>query len=85
MDTYLIIAVAALGCGLVLILMRNAGAVKKLAISGVGGIAAFGAVNLAGIFTGVSLVLNVWTVCTAILLGLPGVVGMMFLKLILKV
>jgi len=85
METYMIIAGAAFGLGIIILLLRNTNALKKLALSGVGGIAAFGAVNLSGIFTGVSLVPNLWTICTAIILGLPGVIGMMFVKLILKV
>jgi ABC-type transporter Mla maintaining outer membrane lipid asymmetry permease subunit MlaE len=85
METYIIIAVAAFGCGIVILLLRNTNALKRLALSSVGGLAAFGTVNLTGLLTGVSLVPNLWTICTAIFLGLPGVVCMMFLKLILKV
>jgi hypothetical protein len=85
METFIIIAAAAFGCGIVILLLRNTSALKKLALSGAGGLVAFGTVNLAGLLTGISLVPNLWTICTAIFLGLPGVVGMMFIKVILKV
>lgn len=86
MDTYYIaIAALAFGCGLIILLFRNTAFLKKFTLSSVGGLLAFGAVNLTGLFTGVSLVANLWTICTAILLGLPGVVGLMFMKIILNV
>ena len=85
METYLIIAAVAFGCGVVVLLLRNTNAVKKLGLSAAGGLAAFGTVNLTGMFTGVSLAFNLWTFCTAVFLGLPGVVCMLFIKLILGV
>jgi hypothetical protein len=85
MGTYIIIAGAAFACALIILMMRNARAFKKFAISSVGGLAAFGTVNLTGMLTGISLVPNLWTICIAVFLGLPGVIGMMFLKLILMV
>lgn len=85
METYIIIAAAAFGCGIVILLLRNVSALKRWALSAVGGLAAFGVVNLTGLLTGVSIVPNLWTVCTAVILGLPGIVGMMFVKLIFKI
>lgn len=85
METYLIIAAAAFGCGIVILLLRNPAALKRFAASAAGGLAAFAAVDLTGTLTGITLVPNLWTVCAAIILGLPGVVTMLFLKLIFSV
>lgn len=80
MKTYLILAGAACVCGLLLIVLRNSGGAKSLAVNGIAGAAAMGAVNLFSGITGVGLAVNVWTLLTAVLLGLPGVTGLMFLR-----
>lgn len=82
MKTYLILAAAACVCGLLLIMLRNSKAAKSLALNGVAGFAAMGTVNLLAGVSGVGLAVNVWTLLTAALLGLPGVTGMMFLRLL---
>lgn len=81
MQDYIVVAIGACLFGLILITLRRSGALKKIALSTLGGLAALGAVNLSGMMTGISLALNLWTFATAVILGLPGVVGMLFLKL----
>ena len=85
MDTIVILAAASILCVLLIVLLRNTGAWKRLAVNGLGGLAAFGVVNLTGLATGISLVPNLWTIGSAVLLGIPGIVGLMFVKLILHV
>jgi|NGEPerStandDraft_9_1074522.scaffolds.fasta_scaffold22043_3 hypothetical protein len=85
MKETIIIAVAACVCGLIIMLIRRADTAKKLALGGIGGLAALGTVNLTGMLTGITLAPNLWTLGAAVLLGLPGVVGMLFVKLVLMV
>lgn len=82
MKTYLILAGAACVCGLLLIVLRNSGGAKSLALNGIAGAAAMGVVNLFSGFTGVGLAVNAWSLLTAVLLGLPGVTGLLFLRLL---
>lgn len=49
---------------------------------GAQGICALAAVNVAGAFTGVSLGLNLLSGLSCVVLGIPGVVTLLFLKLI---
>lgn len=85
MQTTVIVAVAAVACGLIIMLLRNKRALGHLALNSAGGLAAFGVVNLTGMLTGVSLIPNLWTIAIAVLMGLPGVVCLLFLKIILVV
>jgi inhibitor of the pro-sigma K processing machinery len=82
MQEYVILAIVAIFLGVAIILLRNSKLIKKLALSGLGGFVALGAVNLTAALTGVSLAVNVWTACVAVFLGLPGIVALMFLKII---
>ncbi|ADU26234.1 pro-sigmaK processing inhibitor BofA family protein [Ethanoligenens harbinense] len=81
---YLLYGGIAVLCGLLILLLRNPRALGKWALGGVGGCVALWAVNAAGAFTGVSVACNLWTVGAAIVLGLPGVVSLFFLKLLLR-
>lgn len=83
MKQYIILAAAACAVGVLILLIRAPGAAKKALAGAAGGLAAFGAVNLTGMLTGVSLAANLWTIGVSLVLGIPGVVGMMFLKLIM--
>jgi hypothetical protein len=85
METYLVIAAAAFGCGLVILLLRSPSALKRFALGAAGGLAALGAVDVLAAATGVALAPNIFTVCAAAVFGLPGVVAMLFAKLILAV
>ncbi len=50
--------------------------------SGVQGICALAAVNVAGTFTGVSLGLNLFSALCCLVLGIPGVVSLLILKIL---
>ena len=53
------------------------------AVSALQGLAAVFAVNLAGLGTGITLAVNWYTLGTAVLLGLPGVITALGLNLLL--
>lgn len=53
------------------------------AVSALQGLAAVFAVNLAGLVTGITLSVNWYTLGTAVLLGLPGVITALGLNLLL--
>lgn len=53
------------------------------AVSALQGLAAVFAVNLAGLVTGITLTVNWYTLGTAVLLGLPGVITALGLNLLL--
>lgn len=55
----------------------------SFAVSALQGIAAIFAVNLTGLVTGISLAVNWYTIATAVLLGLPGVITTLALNLLL--
>ena len=56
--------------------------IRGLVGTGAQGICALAAVNVAGAFTGVSLGLNLLSGLSCVVLGIPGVVTLLFLKLI---
>ena len=66
-------------------LFRSRKPVRGLVGSGAQGICALAAVNIAGAFTGVSLGLNLFTGIACIVLGIPGVITMLVVKLIMNV
>lgn len=66
----------------VIALFRSGKPVRGLVGSGAQGLCALAAVNLAGAFTGVSLGLNLFTGLSCVVLGIPGVAALLFLKLI---
>lgn len=63
-------------------LFRTKRPVRGLVGSGAQGICALAAVNIAGAFTGVSLGLNLFSGLCCLVLGIPGVVMMLILKII---
>ncbi len=63
-------------------LLRTKRPVRGLAGSGAQGICALAAVNIAGAFTGVSLGLNLFSGLVCLVLGIPGVIGLLLLKLL---
>lgn len=63
-------------------LFRTKKPVRSLVGSGVQGICALAAVNVAGTFTGVSLGLNLFSGLVCLVLGIPGVIGLLLLKLL---
>lgn len=85
MRTYIIVAAAALVCGLIIVALRTPGTLKKIIGSAAVGFAALAAVNLSASVTGVGLAISGWTIAVAGFLGLPGVISMLFLKMIWKI
>ncbi|HEX3027262.1 MAG TPA: pro-sigmaK processing inhibitor BofA family protein [Clostridia bacterium] len=81
MKTYVYIVIASVICAFLIALLRSKRLVKGIALSSLGGLAALGAVDLSGMLTGVTLAFNLWTFLTAAVLGLPGVVSMLLVKL----
>ena len=55
---------------------------RRLLGCGIQGVCAVAAVNVAGAFTGVSLGLNMLTLGSAFILGIPGIIGLLLLKLV---
>ena len=86
MSLWLSITVGAVGVVIVLAvavaLFKTGRPVRGIVGSGAQGICALAAVNIAGAFTGVSLGLNLFSGLCCLVLGIPGVVGMLFMKLI---
>lgn len=80
-----VIAVA-VGCGTVVAgwVLFHAHGLRSLLLSALQGIAALFAVNLVGLVSGVTVALNGWSLGTAALLGIPGVIGTLLMKLILR-
>ena len=86
MSLWLSIAAGAVGVIIVLAvavaLFKTGRPVRGIVASGAQGICALAAVNIAGAFTSVSLGLNLFTGLCCLVLGIPGVVGLLFMKLI---
>lgn len=66
-------------------LKRTKRPIKSFFGSGVQGVCALAAVNVAGAFTGVSLGLNLFTGLCCAVLGIPGVISLLILKLIINI
>lgn len=71
---------AALTLAVFVALVRGGRPLRTALSSGVQGIGALLAVNVAGIFTGVSLGVNAFTALCCAVLGAPGVVALLVLK-----
>ena len=57
---------------------------KKFMISAIMGILSICAVNLTATFTGISLPISRLSIAAGAILGIPGVISMLMLKLIIK-
>ncbi len=75
----------ALFAGLLILMLRNPRALGHWALGGVGGCLALGAADALGAYTGVSVALNLCTLGTAFVLGLPGVAALFFLRFFLQI
>jgi len=53
---------------------------RSLLISGAGGVAALAVIMITGMFTGVTLAFNGWSLLCAVCAGIPGVVLMLAMK-----
>ena len=81
--TVVLWSVAALGAAWLLVtLIKSKKPIRGLLGSALQGLCALAAVNVTGIFTCVSLGLNLFSVLTAALLGVPGVIALLLLKVI---
>lgn len=67
---------------LLLALLRRRALLKGLLFMAASGLGALAAVNLTGVYTGISIALNPVSVTAAGVLGIPGVVSMLALRLI---
>lgn len=86
MDGWLVVALyAAAGIGgvcLLICLIRSGNPVRRLLGSVLQGACALAAVNVTGMFTGVSVGLNAFSAVCCTALGVPGVIGMLLLNVI---
>ncbi len=76
---------SAIFIALMVTLIHGKNPVRRLAGSGIQGLCALAAVNVAGAFTGISLGLGVFTGVYCLFLGIPGVLSLLVLKLIFGV
>lgn len=81
--TLIVIAAAVVMTVPILIMQCRIGKpVRGIAVTGLQGFCALAAVNVTGMFTGVSLSLNWLTGCVGVVFGLPGVAGLLFLNIL---
>ncbi len=89
MHAWLRIGLIVLGCvvGLLVLVaaLRSHRPLRSLLSSGVQGLCALGLVNLLGSFTQVSLGISWLSAGASFALGIPGVIGLLLLKMILPV
>lgn len=76
---------AAVSLAVFVALVRGGRPIRRAVNGAVQGLGALLAVNVAGIFTGVSLGLNALTAGACAVLGVPGVVTLLVLKTIFRV
>ena len=86
MSLWLQILVYAVGVGMVIsvmvALMRTKRPIRAFVGSGAQGICALAAVYLLGTFTGVSLGLNLFSGACCAVLGIPGVISLLIMKIL---
>ena len=86
MSAVLIYAVLAIAALIVLAAFVRSGRFLGAVFSSVlQGIVSLLAVNVAGMFTGVTVAVNPVTLCTVSLLGVPGTIGLLLLDTIFRV
>ncbi|MEM1485396.1 pro-sigmaK processing inhibitor BofA family protein [Oscillospiraceae bacterium PP1C4] len=78
----LFIITAVLGIIILIVLLRSGHFLRCLLFSAITGNAALFSVGYLGAFTGVVLSINLFTVAVASILGIPGVLTMLILKLL---
>lgn len=64
-----------------IVLWKNRKLLGAMVTSAVGGVAAIILVNLTGVATGITIVLNVFSVCVALILGVPGVIALLLMQM----
>ncbi len=60
---------------------KNGRFLKTLLLSAASGLSAFAAVNLLSGVTGVGIAVNVWTALVSAFFGIPGVLGLLLIRL----
>lgn len=75
----------ALGIAVLIGAIRGGKPIRNILGNGLQGICALAAVNVAGAFTGVSLGVGAFNCAACLVLGLPGVISVLLLKLIFGV
>lgn len=81
MTTYIIVVL----CCAIIVMLRTlgrAGAMQTLLPSAFGGMLGLLTVHLSSLWGATLLALNAFTVAVALFLGIPGVVGLLFMRLI---
>ena len=69
------------GLSVVMYVLAQAKRPFRAAMGGIlRGLLAFGAVNLSGLWTGITLPVSVFTLCWAAVTGIPGVIALMVLE-----
>ena len=76
---------ACVGIYIFIILLRSGHFLRTLCFSAITGNAALFGIGWLGAFTGVLLSVNLFTVAVATILGIPGVLAMLILKLLFAV
>lgn len=84
MNAYFIAAAVLSGLCILLWIFKSPKGGRSFFLSALQGIAALFAVNLSGMITGVSVALNYWTAGVSAVLGLPGVISLLIMKMIFK-
>lgn len=80
---YLLVIVIAIAAGVAALygMIRTGKPVRCLLTSFIEGVSAIAAVNIAGIFTDVSLGFSYFTLGASALFGIPGVIGLLVMRL----
>lgn len=73
------------GAALLLFSARSKKPGRTMLANTLSGIGTLALVNIASALTGTALAINVWTAATSLVLGIPGVIMMLLLKVILFV
>ena len=84
LQIFLYAVAGVMGIVMLVALIKTKKPVRALVGSGIQGVCALAAVNVAGIFTGVSLGLNLLTGLCCLILGIPGVISLLILKIIMN-
>lgn len=79
------VAAALITVAVFVTLVRGGRPIRTAFLSGAQGIGALLAVDVAGIFTGVSVGLNALTLLCGAILGVPGVIGLLVLKTVFQI
>ena len=71
------------GVAVLMAAIRTGKPLRRLAVSGTQGLCALGLVDVLGAFTGVSLGVSWFTAGVGTVLGIPGVIGLLMMRLVL--